>query len=252
MGRAPGGTQAKWPICHAGERCRPKGMRMTFSMLGRCARSGAFGAVVTTSSIAVGTRCPFARPGVGAALTQHRTDPRLGPLLLGLLAAGAGAGEAMARVVAETADRDWRQLAVIDARGETAVFTGAHVRSAVSVAEGRDCAALGNILRNADVAPAMVGCFTAMAEAPLAERLVRALAAGEAAGGETAAVRSAALLVMHRESFPYVDLRVDDHDEPIGELARLWALYAPVADDYVLRAVAPDRAAAYVPPPPPR
>lgn len=223
---------------------------MTFSMLARCPRTGAFGAVVTTSSMAVGTRCPFARPGVGAALTQHRTDPRLGPKLLGLLAAGAGARQAMDRVVADTADRDWRQLAVIDARGETAVFTGARVRAAVSVAEGADCTALGNILRSAAVAPAMVASFVARPELPLAERLVRALEAGEAAGGEIAALRSAALLVMHRESFPYVDLRVDDHDAPIGELARLWALYAPTADDYVLRAVAPDRAAAYVPPPP--
>jgi uncharacterized Ntn-hydrolase superfamily protein len=223
---------------------------MTFSMLGRCGRTGAFGAIVTTSSMAVGTRCPFARPGVGAALTQHRTDPRLGPDLLDLLAGGAGAQQAMERVVAATPDRDWRQLAVIDAAGETAVFTGAHVRASISVAQGPDCAALGNILRSTEVAPAMVARFVEDASLPLAERLVRALLAGEAAGGETAAVRSAALLVMHREAFPYVDLRVDDHDAPIDELTRLWALYAPQADDYVLRAIAPERAAAYIPPPP--
>ncbi|OJY65356.1 MAG: hypothetical protein BGP12_19400 [Rhodospirillales bacterium 70-18] len=222
---------------------------MTFSMLGRCARTGQFGVVVTTSAIAVGTRCPFARAGVGAALTQHRTDPRLGPLLLDLLARGFPARQAMDAVVAATPDRDWRQLAVIDRGGATAIFTGTNVRATVSTAEGPDCAALGNILRNAAVAPAMVASFAADPARPLAERLVRAILAGEAAGGETAAVQSAALLVVDRESFPYVDLRVDDHAAPLDELARLWARYAPQADDYVLRAVAPGQAAAYVPPP---
>lgn len=223
---------------------------MTFSMLARCERTGQFGAIVTTSSIAVGTRCPFARAGVGAALTQHRTDPRLGPRLLNLLASGAGAQPAMDHLVADTPDRDWRQLAVIDSTGATASFTGARVRATVSVAEGPGCAALGNILRSAAVAPAMVACFAEDPTLPLAERLVRALLAGEAAGGETASVRSAALLVMHSEPFPYVDLRVDDHATPLDELARLWTLYAPLAEDYVLRAVAPERAATYVPPPP--
>lgn len=223
---------------------------MTFSMLARCERTGQFGVVVTTSSIAVGTRCPFARPGVGAALTQHRTDPRLGPQLLDLLEAGATAQQAMDRVVAATPDRDWRQLAVVDATGATATFTGAKCRATLSVAEGPGCAALGNILRSTEVAPAMVARFGEDPALPLAERLVRALLAGEAAGGETAAVRSAALLVMDRERFPFVDLRVDDHDAPIDELARLWALYAPQAEDYVLRAIAPERAAKYIPPPP--
>ena len=218
-------------------------------MLGRCARTGQFGVVVTTSAIAVGTRCPFARAGVGAALTQHRTDPRLGPAMLDLLAGGHDAPAAMARLVAATADRGWRQLALIDRRGATAIFTGAHVRATISAAEGPDCAALGNILRSDQVAPAMVARFAATAALPLAERLVQAILAGEAAGGETAAVQSAALLVVDRESFPYVDLRVDDHGAPLAELARLWTLYAPVADDYVLRAIAPTQAAPYVPPP---
>ncbi|HTN13066.1 MAG TPA: DUF1028 domain-containing protein [Acetobacteraceae bacterium] len=223
---------------------------MTFSMLGSCARTGQFGAVVTTSAIAVGTRCPFARAGVGAALTQHRTDPRLGPALLDLLAGGATAAQAMAQLVAATPDRDWRQLALIDRHGGTAIFTGANVRATVSVAEAADCAALGNILRNDRVAPAMVASFTADAARPLAERLVRAILAGDAAGGETASIQSAALLVVDRERFPYVDLRVDDHAAPLIELARLWTLYAPLAEDYVLRATAPAQAAPYVPPPP--
>lgn len=226
------------------------GAALTFSMLGRCRRTGQLGAVVTTSAIAVGTRCPFARAGVGAALTQHRTDPRLGPALLDRLAAGATAAQAMDELVAVLPDRDWRQLAVLDRNGRSARFSGAAVRPTLSEASAHDCVALGNILRSAEVAPAMVARFIEDDALPLAERLVRAIMAGDAAGGETAEIRSAALLVVDRESFPYVDLRVDDHPGPLAELARLWAAYAPLAEDYVLRATDPDRARRYVPPPP--
>lgn len=219
---------------------------MTFSLVGRCARTGQLGAAVTTSSIAVGSRCPFARAGVGAALTQHRTDPRLGPRALDLLAQGVTAAEAMKTIVAETPYRDWRQLALIDAAGRTAVFSGAHVRAERGEAQGRDCAAIANIVRSATVPQAMVASFESAPDRPLAQRLVEALAAGEAAGGEFVPVTSAALIVVDRESFPYVDLRVDDHATPIAELARLWSAYRPEADAYVVRAVDPERA---VPPP---
>ncbi|MCC6717586.1 MAG: DUF1028 domain-containing protein [Acetobacteraceae bacterium] len=223
---------------------------MTFSLIGRCARTGQFGAVVTTSAVAVGARVPFARAGVGAVLTQHRTDPRLGPLGLDLLAQGFTAQQAMDAIVAATPHRDWRQLAVIDAAGRTAHFDGANVRPAISVAHGRDCVAAGNILRNEHVGPAMVARFEADLEMGLADRLVRAIQAGEDIGGETAAVVSASLLVVDRESFPFVDLRVDAHAAPLAELARLWALYGPTAEDYVRRAVDPDAADSYVAPPP--
>jgi uncharacterized Ntn-hydrolase superfamily protein len=219
---------------------------MTFSLVGRCARTGQLGAAVTTSSIAVGSRCPFARAGVGAALTQHRTDPRLGPQALDLLAQGVTAAEAMRAVVAATPHRDWRQLALIDAMGRTAVFSGAHVRGERGEAEGRDCAAIANIVRAATIPAAMVESFERALDRALALRLVEALAAGEAAGGERQPVTSAALIVVDRESFPYVDLRVDDHATPIAELARLWSAYQSEADAYVVRAVDPERA---VPPP---
>jgi len=225
---------------------------MTFSLIGRCARSGQFGAVVTTSAVGVGARCPFARAGVGAVLTQHRTDPRLGPLGLDLLARGFTAQQALDAIVAATPHRHWRQLAVIDAAGTTAHYTGAQVRAAVSVAQGQDCVGLGNILRDEGVAPAMVAAFAADPALPLADRLVAAIQAGEDAGGETAPVVSAALLVVDRESFPFVGLRVDAHEAPLAELARLWALYAPTAEDYVRRAVDPDFATTYVAPAPKR
>ena len=219
---------------------------MTFSLVGRCARTGMLGAAVTTSSIAVGSRCQHARAGVGASLTQHRTDPRLGPLALDLLARGFTAEEALRAIVAATPHRDWRQLAVIDAAGVTAVYSGAHVRGERGEAEGRDCAAIANIVRSEAIPRAMVESFERSPDLPLARRLVDTLAAGEAAGGERQPVMSAALIVVDKESFPYVDLRVDDHLKPIAELSRLWSIYQVEADAYVTRAVDPEQAS---PPP---
>ena len=215
---------------------------MTFSLVARCARTGMLGAAVTTSSIAVGSRCPHVKAGVGAALTQHRTDPRLGPLAIDLLARGFSAEQAMAALVAATPHRDWRQLAIIDREGRTAAFSGAFVAPEKDEAHGTGCVAIANIVRSATVPRSMVGAFERDPSASITERLIAALEAGEAAGGEFVAVTSAALLVAHRELFPYVDLRVDDHPSPIAELARLWESYRPEADAYVVRAVDPDRA----------
>jgi uncharacterized Ntn-hydrolase superfamily protein len=217
---------------------------MTFSLLGRCARTGMLGAVVTTSSISVGSRCPYARAGVGAVLTQNRTDPRLGPLALSLLARGFTAVEAMRAIVAATPYRHWRQLAIIDAAGRTATYSGDSVRGEKGEAQGRDCAAIANIVRSAAIPRVMVARFESSADLPLARRLIDALAAGEEAGGELQPVTSAAVVVAHQETFPYVDLRVDDHRAPIAQLSRLWSLYEPEADAYVVRAVDPERATA--------
>ncbi len=216
---------------------------MTFSLLGRCARTGMLGAAVTTSSIAVGSRCAHARAGVGACLTQHRTDPRLGPLALDLLARGYDARHTLHAVRAVAPHLDWRQLAVLDAAGRTAAFTGAHVAAAkAGEAHGKDCVAVANIVRSPEVPAAMVRTFESDPALPLARRLIDALAAGEAAGGEFVPVLSAALLVAHRESFPFVDLRVDSHASPIAELDRLWRAYEPEADTYVTRANDPGAA----------
>jgi uncharacterized Ntn-hydrolase superfamily protein len=216
---------------------------MTFSLLGRCPRTGMLGAAVTTSSIAVGSRCSHARAGIGACLTQHRTDPRLGPLALDLLARGYEAAHVMQAVLAVAPHREWRQLAVIDSAGRTAAFTGAHVaREKAGEAHGKDCVAIANIVRSPDIPAAMVRAFEADPRRPLAERLIAALAAGEAAGGEFVPVISAALVVVHQERFPYADLRVDSHATPIVELARLWREYEPEAEAYVVRANDPGAA----------
>jgi len=215
---------------------------MTFSLLGRCGRTGQFGAAVSTSNLAVGSRVPFLAPGVGGVLTQHRTDPRLGPRGVALLRSGCTARETVDALVASTPHHAWRQLAAIDAAGRTAHFHGARVKPAFGAAHGRGCVALGNILANDRVTGAMAAAFEDGAEAPLAERLLCALEAGEAAGGEHGPVLSAALLVVDREAFPLVDLRVDGQPGPIRALRALWESYAPWVDEFVVRAVDPDRA----------
>jgi uncharacterized Ntn-hydrolase superfamily protein len=213
---------------------------MTFSLAGRCARTGMLGGVITTSSPAVGSRCLFARHGVGVVLTQNRTDPRLGPRGIALLAEGCSPAATLAALVASTPDHGWRQLAALDHAGASAHFSGAHIKSKHDGVSGVDCVAAGNILRDARVPGAMVAAFEAASVLPLPERLLAALEAGHAAGGEERVLRSAALLVVHDQSFAYADLRIDAADDPIAALRALWEEYAPTADEYVTRALNPD------------
>jgi uncharacterized Ntn-hydrolase superfamily protein len=215
---------------------------MTYSILGRCARTGQFGAAVTTSSIAVGSRVPHVAPGLGGVLTQHRTDPRLGPRGLELLRSGCSAEETLAALVASTPHHKWRQLAVLDAQGRSAHFHGAAVKPALNAVHVPDCVALGNILANDRIPAAMAASFLDSADQPLAERLVRAMEAGEAAGGEGKPVISASLVVMEKEIFPLVDLRVDLAPDAITALRTLWDAYAPYVREFVTRAVDPDAA----------
>ena len=215
---------------------------MTFSIAGRCPRTGMLGAIVTTSSMAVGSRRTWAEAGVGAVLTQHRTDPRLGPRILGLLKRGSPPEAAIDEVEKTDPDLKWRQLAVIAADGKSAFFNGGLIKSVLTAKIGQDCVAVGNILRSTTVVDRMVSTFEENSEQPLAERLMRAIEAGQGAGGELKQLKSAGLLVVHRESFPYVDLRVDLNSQPLVELRFLWELYQPTADNYVVRAVEPDKA----------
>ena len=213
---------------------------MTFSLVAMCRRTGMFGAAVTTSSIGVGSRCPYARAGVGAVLTQHRTDPTLGPRGLDLLESGGSAQETVNALVHGNPTIGWRQLAVIDRGGGTAFFHGERIISIHNAAQGASSCAIGNIVRNESVPRAMVDAFEAVPDEHLAERLVRGLEAGEEAGGELKQVKSAALLVVHEHSFPLVDLRVEFDRNPLTELRFLWEVYRPQVDLYVRRAVDPD------------
>lgn len=213
---------------------------MTFSIAGRCARTGMLGAVVTTSSMAVGGRCVFAEAGVGAVLTQHRTDPRLGPRVLGHLRTGAAPEAVLLAIEEEGQGIGWRQVAAIDAGGRCGLLHGDRITSIHAGRVGRDCVAAGNILRNTETVDAMVQAFEANAAEPLPERLLRAVEAGDAAGGELKQLKSAGLLVVHEQPFPYVDLRVDLDPRPLVQLRFLWELYQPLADEYVTRALLPD------------
>lgn len=213
---------------------------MTFSLVGMCRRTGMFGAAVTTSSMGVGSRCPYARAGVGAVLTQHRTDPQLGPRGLELLAAGHTASQVIELLTQDNPTIGWRQLAVIDQHGETAYYHGDRIASIHAAAQGEGVCAIGNIIRNDRVPRAMVEAFAQAPAEHLAERLLRGLEAGLVAGGELKQVKSAALLVVHEQSFPLVDLRVELNPQPLTELRFLWELYRPQAELYVRRALDPD------------
>lgn len=219
---------------------------MTFSIAGRCAKSGAFGVAITTSSIAVGARCPHGRAGVGAVATQNVTDPNLGPLLLDYLQDGLSAGEAIQAVIRNRPNVEYRQLTAVDQFGNSASFSGKHILGTHAVSEAKNCVAAGNLLKSATLPKAMTDGFTANTDQHLAERLLRALEAGLATGGEEGPVHSAALIVYHEQAFPLVSLRVDWHDtDPIGFLRKLWEDYKPQMGAYLQRAIDPTKAPSY-------
>ena len=212
---------------------------MTFSLVSMCRRTGMFGAAVTTSNMNVGTRCPYAKAGVGAVLTQHRTDNRLGPEGLALLADGVKAPAVIDALAADNPTIGWRQLAVVDRDGDTAFYHGDRIASIHAAAQGDGCCAIGNIIRNDGIPRAMIDAFEGSPDEHLAERLLRALEAGLAAGGELKQVKSAALLVVHAESFPLVDLRVEFDRAPLAELRFLWEAYRPQMDHFVVQVLDP-------------
>ena len=217
---------------------------MTFSIAALDPKTGVLGVAITSSSICVASRCAFVRANVGAALSQNVTDPRLGPRMLELIADGLPAADALARIEGETAHISWRQLAAVDARGRTAHFSGARTLGIHGAAEGNGSVAIGNLLANPKIPAAMIEGFE-NAAGPLAARLVGALEAGLADGGETSPVRSAGLLVADRQPWPVVDLRVDWAEQPIAALRALWTEYAPQLDAYITRALEPDAAPSF-------
>jgi len=219
---------------------------MTFSVIGRCGRTGMFGVAITTSSIAVASRCPWARAGAGAVATQNITDPRLGPQGLDLMAKGAGAEEALRKTMAQAPHPEYRQVTMIDGKGNTASHAGTKILGNNAIAPDQDCIAAGNLLSNQDVPTAMARTFSKHPEMHLAERLLLSLEAGVAAGGEMGSVRSAGLLVVHDQPWPLVDLRVDwDEQSPVSSLRRIWDRFQPQMADYVTRALNPASAPAY-------
>jgi uncharacterized Ntn-hydrolase superfamily protein len=217
---------------------------MTYSITARCERSGAFGIAITSSSICVASRCAWVSP-LGTVVTQNITDPALGPAGLALLRQGLGAGAVLDQLLAGTPEPEWRQVGVVDRYGRTAQHSGARALAKAALAAGEGCLALGNLLAEPEVPRRMICAFAEAADAPLPERLLRALEAGLEAGGEAGDEHSAGLHVAASYDWPVVDLRVDWHDDPLPELRRLWQLYAPQRAAYEIRARAPGAAPSF-------
>ncbi len=215
---------------------------MTLSLVARCTRTGQFGAVIASSSMAVAARCIHVRAGAGAVATQNVTDPRLGPRALALLERGQGAQRTLDELVRTSRAIEWRQLAIVDAQGRAAAFTGERALGLHAAATADNAVAAGNLLANATVPKRMLEAFLD-GEGELADRLVAALRAGRDAGGEHRPLRAAGLLVADRVSWPVTDLRVDWSDgDPVADLEALWRRWRPQYRDYVLRALEPEAA----------
>ena len=216
---------------------------MTFSLVGRCERTGAVGAVIASASMAVAARCAAVRAGVGAVCSQSATDPRLRAKLLDAMADGTAAGDALAALVDRTADVAYRQLALVDAAGGSASYSGEMALGEATDTHAAGAAAAGNLLADRDVPAAMLAAFDDRAGDDLGSRLIAGLQAGLAAGGEVSPVRSAGMVIAQSEPWPVTDLRVDWHDDPVGQLAGLWSLWQPQAAFYVSRALRPSETA---------
>ena len=219
---------------------------MTFSISGFCQKTDMVGVAITTSSICVASRCPWVRARVGAAVTQNVTDPSLGNLMLDYLEQGLNAQQSIDKVVKDRQFINYRQLALMDSKGNSAGYTGSETLGANAISQGRGCIAVGNLLNSVEVIQAMVDSFSNNVNLHLAERLLVALQAGLDAGGEEGPVHSAGLKVSHQHSWPLVDLRVDwADDDPVSELVKLWRAYEPQMKDYNSRAIDPSQAPSY-------
>ncbi len=218
---------------------------MTLSLLAADPSTGELGMVIASSSPAVAARCAYVRPTVGVATSQNVTDPRLGPALLDALAGGQDPEEALRTVREGYEHIEYRQLAVVDRSGRAAGWAGRRALGIHGVRTGTACVAAGNLLADERVLDATIAGFQASADAALTERLLAGLRTGADAGGEAGPLRSAGVLLAADVPWPVVDLRIDDHDDPVTALTVLWQLYAPLRDDYVTRALNPADAPAY-------
>lgn len=217
---------------------------MTLSIAAWDQVSGQLGAAIASSSISVASRCLHWRSGVGIALSQNVTDPRLGPRLLTLLQDGVEPQAAMAAVVESTPHHQFRQLGLVASGGDSALFTGDGALGIHASANGRHCLAAGNLLAHDGVPAAMIEAFET-GRGSFGTRVLAALVAGIDAGGEAGPVHSAGLLLGGEPSWPLAELRIDWAEAPIDLLRAGWQVYEPQIDEYVTRAYRPDDAPAY-------
>ncbi|MGE4081039.1 MAG: DUF1028 domain-containing protein [Reyranella sp.] len=212
----------------------------TFAISARCPDTGKYGVAISTRPIAVGSRCPFVKPGLGVVVTMAVTDPRLGPFGLRLLGLGYSANRVLDEIAASDPHVEFRQISVIDRDGNAAARTGSDNKDW----SGHFCepgmVAMGNGLVSERTASAMVATFRKTRGDDLEARLMSALEAGRDAGGQHGGQHSSALLVYRNQEYPLVDLRVDEHEEPIAELRRVFDLYRPQIEYYERRPWQPD------------
>ena len=218
---------------------------MTFSLVARCAETGMFGVAISSSSPAVAARCSYARAGVGAVASQNVTDPTLGPLALDLMEQGMDAAQAVAEVQRRGRFIDYRQVLVVDAGGRTAIHSGPNSLGVWTQAQGKHVASGGNLLANDGVPGAIVEAFE-QSRGHLGDRLIGAMRAGLAAGGEAGPVHSAGMMLVDKVPWAVADLRCDWTQEcPVEAVAAAWDVYKPQLDAYVQRALDPRDAPSY-------
>lgn len=196
----------------------------TFSIVGRCERSGQLGVAVSTADVAAGRLVTWARAGVGAVATQSWPSLYLAIDALHLMEAGVPAPAAMVRVLGRDPGREVRQVGVVDAHGRSASFSGSECTAWYGEQTGANFAAQGNMLIRGETVSAMADTFQATPELDLAERLLRSLEAGQADGGDKRGRQCSALLVVDSEEYPLWDLRVDEHPQPVAELRRVYEI----------------------------
>jgi uncharacterized Ntn-hydrolase superfamily protein len=195
---------------------------MTWSIIARDARSGAFGIAIATRFFAVGALCPHAASGVGALSTQALMNPHYGKQGLELLRAGIPAPEVVKRLIAPDEGREHRQVHVIDSAGRIGQHTGAACIDWCGATAGKDYSVAGNMLAGKGVLELTARTYEENGQLEFPDRLILALHAGDAAGGDKRGKQSAALLVYTTEEYPALSIRVDDHAEPIAELRRIY------------------------------
>ena len=196
---------------------------MTYSIVARDRETGELGVAVQSRAFNTGAIVPWAAPGVGVVATQSYTEPSYGPLGLDLLRAGKTPEEALAELVAADDEPEYRQVAILDGKGRVAVHVGEGCIPAAGFAAGEGFSAQANMVDSKRVWEAMAESFE-RSEGPLANRLIDALDAAEAAGGDWRGRQAGGIIVVAAEGEPWareLDVRVDDHDDPLGELRRL-------------------------------
>ncbi len=218
---------------------------MTFSLVARCEETGTFGLAISSSSPAVAARCSFARAGVGAVASQNVTDPSLGPMALDLMQSGLTAKEAVEEVSLRGKFIEYRQVLAVDKAGGTAIHSGPNSLGIWTQAQAQNVASGGNLLANDKVPQAIVDGFLE-AEGHIGDRLIAAMRAGLAAGGEAGPIHSAGMKVVDKVSWPVADLRCDwTEDCPIEAIATAWDVYKPQLEAYIQRALDPREAPSY-------